>query len=267
MPLSGKVAIITGAGQGIGRATAHRFANNGASVIVSDKDEKAGQKVASELKNAGFPAEFIHCNISEMLDVLNLMAGTLEAFGKVDIVLNSAAIRDDKPFIELTEDEFSNVLDVNLKGAFLLGKITAKQMIKQINQGGEPGNIIFISSIHTVLAEPNAVAFSVANGGLGQLNKAMSQALAPYGIRVNAIGPSNVMTPMLAEVTKNDKMRKKALERSPMGRFGNPPEIAAIASFLASDDASYITGQTIYADGGALSMRSSMPDDEDEEKS
>lgn len=265
MPLTGKVAIVAGGGQGIGRATAHRFANNGANIIIADKDEESGQNVASELKSSGFNAEFNHCNVSERLDVLNLMAATLEAFGRVDVLLNAAAIRDNKPFVDLTEEEFSAVIDVNLKGSFLLGKAATKQMIKQRDEEGadyNPGNIIFITSTHTVLAEPNAVGFSVANGGLGQLTKAMAQAVAPYGIRVNAIGPSNVMTPMLAEVAKNDKKRKKALERSPMGRFGNPTEIASIAAFLASEDASYITGQTIYADGGALSMRCSMTEED-----
>lgn len=266
MPLKGKVAIVAGGSQGIGRATAHRFAHNGAKLIIADKDEDAGQDVASELKNGGFEAEFILCDVSERLDVLNLMAGTLETFGRIDILLNAAAIRDNKPFVDLSDDEFSSVIDVNLKGSFLLGKAASKQMIKQVeNEGeeGEPGTIIFITSTHTVLAESSAVGFSVASGGLGALTKAMAQALASHGIRVNAIGPSNVMTPMLAEMAKNDKKRKKALERSPLGRFGNPTEIASIAAFLASEDASYITGQTIYADGGALSMRHSRSEDDD----
>lgn len=258
MSLDGKTAIITGGAQGIGYAIAHRFASNGAKIIIADIDEKAGEAAADELKNLGLEAEYIHCNVSEKLDIHNLVAATLEAYGHIDILLNAASARDNKPFIELPEEEFSAIIDINLKGSFLLGKAVAKQMIKHIEQGREPGSIIFISSIHTVLAEPNAVAFSVANGGLGQLTKAMAQALAPHGIRVNAIGPSNIMTPMRAKTTKSEKQRKKALERAPLGRFGNPPEIASIAAFLASQDASYITGQTIYADGGSLSMRGSI---------
>lgn len=264
MPLDGKTAIVTGGARGIGRAVAHSFAKKGCKVVVADIDEKGGEAVVSELKTLGFEAEFIHCNVSEKLDVHNLIAATLEAFGRIDILLNAASIRDNTPFMCLTDDEFSSIIDVNLKGSFLLGKAVAKQMISQVKDGEDPGTIIFISSIHTVLAEPNAVAFCVANGGLGQLTKAMSQALAPHGIRVNAIGPSNVMTPMLADLLKNDKDKKRALERSPLGRFGSPNEIAAIASFLASDEASYITGQTIYADGGALSMRRSISDDDGE---
>jgi len=267
MPFNGKVAIITGGAQGVGAASAHRFAEKGAKIIIADIDEEKGQAVVSEINNKGFEAEYIHCNVSEKLDVHNLVAASLEAYGRIDILLNAVAIRDNKPFMSLTEDEFTTIIDINLKGAFLLGKAVAKQMIKQQEEESDPGTIIFISSIHTVLAEPNAVAFTVANGGLGQLTKAMSQALAPHGIRVNAIGPSNVLTPQLAKIQKNDKKKKKALEFTPMGRFGNPSEIASVAAFLASDDASYITGQTIYADGGALSMRRAVSDkDEKEEK-
>ena len=265
MPLKGKVAIITGAAMGIGRACAHRFAYEGAKIIIADIDEDSGKTVEDELKNRGAEAEFVHCNVSEKLDVHNLVATALESFGKVDILLNAATVRDDSPFLSLSEDEFNAVLDVNLKGAFLLGRTVAKQMMKQ--QQGEPrGAIIFISTVHTILADPNAVAFSVANGGVGQLTKAMSQALAPQGIRVNAIGTSNVLRPKLVELTKDEKQRQRALERTPLGRFGTPEEIAAIATFLASQEASYITGQIIYADGGALSMRHPVEKEQQEDK-
>lgn len=265
MPLRGQVAIVTGGAMGIGRAAAHRFAEDGAKIILADIDEDGGENVVSELKTRGFEAKYIHCNIAEPLDVHNLVASALEEHGRIDILLNAAAIRDNTPFLSLTEEEFNTIMDVNLKGAFLLGKSVAKQMQKQQpadDDQASQGNIIFISSIHSVVAEPNAVAFSVASGGLNQLTKAMAQALAPYHIRVNAIGPSNVLTPKLAALAKDDKKKEKALERAPLGRFGSPQEIAAIAAFLASEDASYITGQTIYADGGALSMRRALSKDE-----
>lgn len=263
MPLTGKVAIVTGGAMGIGRAVAHHMAQNGARLILADIDEDGGENVASEIRTKGFEARYIHCNIAEQLDVHNLMASALEEYGRLDILLNAAAVRDNTPFMELTEEEFTTIIDVNLKGAFLLGKAAARQMIRQEPpEQGDAGSIIFISSVHSVLAEPNAVAFAVASGGLTQLTKAMSQALAPNGIRVNAIGPSNIMTPKLAALAKNDAEKEKALERAPMGRFGNPSEIASIATFLASDEASYITGQTIYADGGALSMRRALSKDE-----
>lgn len=250
MAMNGKVAVITGGAVGIGRAAAHAFAKAGARIVIADENETAGHKVLAELTNGGFQAEYIQSNIAEGLDVHNLIAVTLEAFGRIDILLNAASIRDNKPFMKLTEKEFSNILDVNLKGAFLLGKAAARQMIKQVDEGGEPGSIIFISSTSAVLAEPNAVGYCVSNGGLGQLTKAMAQALAPNGIRVNAIGPSNVRS----ENSDNDDGR----DWTPLGRLGEPEEVAAIAVFLASGDASYITGQTIYADGGAMSMRRSL---------
>ncbi len=260
--LRDKVAIITGAAMGIGRATAHQFASEGARVILADIDETGGETTVSEIKNKGFDAKYIHCNVAEPLDVHNLIASALEGHNRIDILLNAASVRDNTPLMELTEEEFTTIIDINLKGSFILGKAVARQMIKQYDEEQPAGSIIFISSVHSVLAEPNAVAFSVASGGLSQLTKAMSQALAPYGIRVNAIGPSNIMTPKLAKLSKDDKAKKKALERAPLGRFGNPSEIAAIASFLASEAASYITGQTIFADGGALSMRRALSSEE-----
>ncbi|GJM02738.1 MAG: dehydrogenase [Rhodomicrobium sp.] len=253
MSINGKVAVITGGAGGIGRAAAHRFAKAGARVVIADSDEEAGQKVLSELTNGGFQAEYIQCNVAEGLDVHNLIAVTLEAFGQVDILLNASSIRDNKPFMKLSEQEFSSILDVNLKGAFLLGKSVARQMIKQVEKGSEPGAIIFISSTNAVLADPSAVAYCVANGGLGQLTKAMAQALAPHGIRVNAIGPSNLRRDSDGKVISTGDDNENS--QTPMGRYCEPDEIAAIATFLAGKDASYITGQTIYADGGAMSMR------------
>ena len=258
MPLTDKVAIVTGAANGIGRAIASEFARANAKVIIADRDEAGGQSLYEELKKEGREVEFIHCDISERLDVLNLMAATLEAYNEVNIVVNAAAIKDDTPFLELSDSQFESVLNVNLKGAFMLGKAAAQQMATQIEAGGEPGVILFITSIHTVLAEPNAVAYSVANGGIGQLTKAMSQALASLGIRVNAIAHSNIWGQELEESIGSDALKDKHLERVPLGRFGDPSEIAPIASFLVSKAASYITGQSIYADGGALSVLSSI---------
>jgi NAD(P)-dependent dehydrogenase (short-subunit alcohol dehydrogenase family) len=227
--------------------------------VIADSDEAAGHEVLSELTNGGYQAEFIQCNVAEGLDVHNLVAVTLEAFGQIDILLSALSIRDNKPFMKLTEQEFSSILDVNLKGAFLLGKSVSRQMIKQIEKGEEPGSIIFISSTNAVLADPLSVAFCVANGGLGQLTKGMAQALAPHGIRVNAIGPSNLrLDEKQAVQSSSEADTVQNNPQNPMGRYGEPEEVAAIAAFLAGKDASYITGQTIYADGGAMSMRRSL---------
>lgn len=257
MSLNEKVTIITGGAHGIGRAIASEFAAENAKIVVADKDEVGGQAVVTALREDGRAAEFVHCDISERLDVLNLMAATIEAFDKVDIVINAASIRDNTPFLELPESQFDAVIGVNLKGAFMLGRAAAQQMVSQIEEGGEPGTILFISSIHTVLAEPDSVAYAVASGGIGQLTKAMAQALAPYAIRVNAIAPCNIKGPGLDTSIRDDEKTKR-LERIPLGRFGEPEEIAAIASFLATKASSYITGQTIFADGGTVSVFSAV---------
>ncbi len=274
MSLNDQVAIITGGVHGIGRAIANEFASANAKIIIADKDEAGGQAFLAELKEANRHAEFIHCDISERLDVLNLMAATLEAFGRVDILVNAAAIKDNTPFLELAESQFDAVIGVNLKGAFMLGRAAAQQMVSQMEEGGAPCSILFISSIHTVLAEPKSVAYSVASGGIGQLTKAMAQALAPKGIRVNAIAANNILGPSLDRKGENQASHAEMLashaemiERVPLGRFGEPEEVAAIAAFLASSAASYITGQTIFADGGQLSVLSALKSGADDDES
>lgn len=255
MPLEGKVAIIAGGAHGIGQATAQLFAQKKAKIILADKDEAGGQNLIEELTDNGFEATFINCDVSERLDVLNLMAATLEAYGQVDILINAAAIRDETPFLELTEEKFEAVIDVNLKGAFLLGKAVSQQMMNQTEAGIAPGVIIYLSSLLTVANESDNFAFSVANGGLGQLTKAMAETFAPHGIRVNTISASNVMGRMLEKIITNESKRKKALELMPSGRFGEPNEIAEIAAFLVSPEASYLTGQIICANGGSTSKQ------------
>jgi glucose 1-dehydrogenase len=151
------------------------------------------------------------------------------------------------------------VLCVNLRGAFLLGQAAARLMVDRVKAGGPAGTIINMSSVNAVFAIANQVPYSVSKGGIGQLTKVMALSLAPYGIRVNAIGPGSIMTGMLASVNNDPAARNRILSRTPLGRIGDPSEIASIAAFLASDDASYITGQTIYADGGRLPLNYVVP--------
>jgi NAD(P)-dependent dehydrogenase (short-subunit alcohol dehydrogenase family) len=146
------------------------------------------------------------------------------------------------------------VLRVNLKGVFLVGQAVARQMVKQIAAGGAPGAIVNMSSINAVVAIAGLAAYSASKGGINQLTKVMALSLAPHGIRVNAIGPGSIMTDMLASITTDKAARHRVLSRTPLGRVGDPSEIASIAAFLVSDDASYVTGQTIYADGGRLPL-------------
>ena len=254
MPLKDKVAIISGAARGIGFACAERFLADGARVVLADIDEKGGENAAARLAEGDREAVFVACDVGDRLEVRNLIAETLATFGAIDILINNAARLDSAPFLELSEDEFDAVLETNLKGSFLLGQAVAKQMAAQVDEGKPPGTIINMSSVNAVFALPDHVAYTVAKGGLAQLTKAMALALADKGIRVNAIGPGSIMTEMLEEVASDEGVVNRILSRTPMGRFGEPSEIAAIAAFLASDEASYITGTTIYADGGRLAL-------------
>lgn len=259
MKLRDKVAIITGGSRGIGLACAQRFIAEGAKVVIADIEEDAGEAAVKDIVENGGEAIFVDCDVSERLDVRNLIAATMDAFGAIDILVNNAGIIIAADFLDLTEEDFDKVLKVNLKGSFLVGQAVARQMVKQIEAGGKPGAIINLSSVNAIFAIPNQVPYSVSKGGVNQLTKVMSQALAPLGIRVNAIGPGSIMTDMLATITTDDEARRKVLSRTPMGRIGEPSEIASVAAFLASDDASYITGQTIYPDGGRLGLNYTVP--------
>ncbi len=254
MSINDKVTIISGAARGIGYACAERFLKDGAKVVLADIDERGAKSAALKLAEGNAEVAFIACDVGDPLAVQNLITETLERFGRIDILINNAARLDSAPFLELEEEEFDAVLRTNLKGPFLLGKAVAKQMVAQVDAGGPAGSIVNMSSINAIFALPDHVAYTVAKGGLAQLTKAMALALADRGIRVNAIGPGSIMTEMLQEIASDKTIVSRILSRTPLGRFGEPSEIAAIAAFLASDEASYITGTTIYADGGRLAL-------------
>lgn len=262
MLLAGKFAIVTGASQGIGRACAERLAKEGAKVLIADVNDELGTKVAEAINASGGEAAYYNCNVSERLDVHNLVAAALERYERIDVLVNNAAVLDDKPFLELEEAEFDRVIATNLKGSFLCAQAVAKQFVRQIEAGGEgasPGSIVNMSSVNAWFGLPDHVAYSVSKGGIAQLTKSMAIALAPYGIRVNAVGPGSIATPMLDEVIKDKALRTKVLSRTPLGRFGKPEEIAAIVAWLASEQASYVTGTTVFADGGRMPLNYVMP--------
>jgi NAD(P)-dependent dehydrogenase (short-subunit alcohol dehydrogenase family) len=253
MLLDNKVAIVTGGGRGIGYAITRRFLEEGARVVIADIDSETGAQAAEELKVFG-EVRFVECDVGERLDVRNLLAATVDAFGDIDVLVNNAAILAKGGFLDLDEADFDRVLRVNLKGAFLCSQAVARHMVERIEAGATPGAIVNMSSVNAVFAIADQVPYSVSKGGISQLTKVTALALAPYGIRVNAIGPGSISTEMLESVMADPEARRRVLSRTPLGRIGEPREIAAIAAFLASDEASYITGQTIYADGGRLPL-------------
>jgi len=254
MSLEVKVALITGAAGGIGLAIARRYAADGAKVVLSDVQEELGRAEGERIAEAGLQAAFIRCDTSSEADVEALVDETDRRYGGIDIVVCSAGISNATgPFHQTALGDFERTLKVNLIGPFLVGKAVAQRMIAT----GRKGTIIHISSVGAVLAVADAPAYCVSKAGLGMLTKTMALALAPQGIRVNAIGPGPTVTPMTGAL--GDEAVARMLLRTPLGRFGEAEEIAGIAAFLAGPDASYITGQTIYADGGRLALNYTMP--------
>lgn len=253
MLLDNKVAVVTGAARGIGLACARRLVREGASVMLSDIDDEAGKDATGEFDD-GARVEFVHCDVGERLDINNLVKRTVDRFGRIDVLVSNAGIVHAADFLELDEQDFDRVLRVNLKGAFLAGQAVARQMVSQVEAGDPPGAIVNMSSVNAVMAIPNHTPYSVSKGGLRQLTNVMALSLAPYGIRVNAVGPGSIMTDMLRTVADDPESKRRLLTRTPLLRIGEPDEVAAIVAFLASSDASYITGQTIYADGGRLGL-------------
>ena len=253
MQLEGKVAIVTGAARGIGYAIAKRFLMDGASVVLSDIDGAAATRAANELEQYG-TIRHMTADVGDKLDVHNLLTYTVTNLGEIDILVNNAGIVHQAKFLALKEEDFDRVMRVNLKGAFLCGQAVAKRMVTRVEAGGDAGTIINMSSVNALFGLPDQLAYSVSKGGMNQLTRTMAVALAKWGIRVNAIGPGSIETDMLSAVNTDAESRQRLLSRTPLGRVGQPAEIAAIASFLASTDSSYVTGQTIYADGGRLPL-------------
>nr|WP_108660640.1 SDR family NAD(P)-dependent oxidoreductase [Acuticoccus kandeliae] len=251
--MKGKVAIVTGGARGIGRAIAERLVAEGMCVMIADIDTQGGSKTAKALGPED-TVRFTECNVGEKLDVRNLVAATLNAFGGIHVLVNNAGIVGGAEFLELKEEDFDRVMRTNLKGAFLLSQAVARHMVERVKAGEGPGSIVNMSSINAVFALPGQVPYSISKAGLSQLTRVSALSLAQYGIRVNAVGPGSIQTEMLATVNRDPAAKRTVMSRTPMGRVGEPEEIAAVVAFLASDEASYITGQTIYADGGRLPL-------------
>ncbi|MFM8747136.1 MAG: SDR family NAD(P)-dependent oxidoreductase [Aestuariivirga sp.] len=254
MRLNNRIAIVTGAARGIGLAIAERFAAEGASVTIADILDAEGQAAA-----AAIGANYTHCDVAQAADVRALVAAVVARHGAVDILVNNAGIALGGDFLDVTEADFDRVLAVNLKGSFLMLQACARQMVKQAGAGRKPGAIINMSSVNDTLTIPGIVSYCVSKGGVSQLTRATAVALAPHGIRVNAIGPGSISTDMMKGVLADRAALNRALSRTPLGRVGEPSEVASIAAFLASDDASYVTGETIYVDGGRMPLNYTVP--------
>jgi glucose 1-dehydrogenase len=254
LKLENRIALVTGAARGIGLAIAERFVAEGAIVTIADVLDAEGETAATSIG-----AHYVHCDVSKPADLKLTVAHIVNTHGAVDVLVNNAAISIAKNFLDITEDDFDKVIGVNLKGAFLLTQEAARHMIEQAKAGRKAGAIINISSVNDTLAIPVIAPYTISKGGVKQLTAVSALALAEHGIRVNAIGPGSIMTDMLKGVANDKAAMNRILSRTPMGRVGQPSEIAAIAAFLASDDASYISGQVIYADGARMPLNYTVP--------
>ena len=255
MRLKDKVTVITGAAAGIGLACAKRFAAEGAKVVLSDINGERGAAAAAEIAKTGAEARFIPCDVGDKAQVDAVIAEAVSAYGGLDCVIANAGIVHACDFLELAEEDFDRVIRVNLKGVFLTGQAAARQMAAQ----GRGGTIINMSSVNAVMAIPAIASYVAAKGGVNQLTKVMALSLVDKGIRVNAIGPGSINTEVFKSVNTDQAAMNKLLSRTPMGRVGEPDEVASVAVFLASEDSSYITGQTIYPDGGRMALNYTVP--------
>ncbi len=248
MKLKDKVALITGAGSGIGKAIAIRFAREGAHVVVNTHSggKHSGAEVLSGISEYDPGALILPANVDNRIEVETLISKTVQRFGRLDIVVNNAGIEIQKPFLDVTDEEWNRVLSVNLYGGFLVSQIAARQMVKQ----GQGGKLIFISSVHEDIPFVGFTPYCASKGGLRMLMRNLAMELAAHKINVNNIAPGAIATPINQTVLENPTEKKNALNEIPWGRFGKPEEVAAVALFLASSESEYVTGSTYYVDGG-----------------
>jgi NAD(P)-dependent dehydrogenase (short-subunit alcohol dehydrogenase family) len=248
--LRGRICIVTGGAQGIGEACVRRFAREGARAVIADVDDARGATLALELG-----AVYVHCDVGDKAQVDALVAKVLHLHGRIDVLVNNAGIFKAADFLDVTESDFDAVLRVNLKGAFLAGQAVAREMAK-----ARGGSIVNMSSVNGVLAIPNISSYNVSKGGINQLTRVMALALADKGIRVNAVAPGTIATELAAKaVLTSEEAKARILSRTPMKRLGEPAEIADTVAYLASDAASYITGEIVVVDGGRMTLNYTVP--------
>jgi NAD(P)-dependent dehydrogenase (short-subunit alcohol dehydrogenase family) len=245
--LAGKRAVITGAAQGIGKAIAEAFVAEGAELLLVDIDPARLTATCGELDQEAFV-----CDVSQKVEIDRLFARVAKRWGGLDVLVNNAGVTHAAELDDLTEADFDRVLAINLKAPLWATQAAARLM-------GAGGAIVNMSSVNAVLGIPNQIPYALSKGALKQLTNVTALALAPKGIRVNAIGPGSIMTDMLKGIMTDRTAEERILSRTPLGRCGTPEEVAAVAVFLASGESSYITGQTIYPDGGRLGLNYTMP--------
>jgi NAD(P)-dependent dehydrogenase (short-subunit alcohol dehydrogenase family) len=256
--LEGRKVVVTGAAQGIGAACVERLVADGAAVALWDIDDALGQALAARLVASGGAATYFHCDVRRSTDVEAALLATVATFGTIDGLVNNAGIFRSADFLSATEDDWDAVIDVNLKGAFRVGQAVARQMS---TTGG--GAIVNMSSVNGVTAIPAIASYNASKGGVDQLTRAMALALAGHGVRVNAVAPGTIATELARQaVLGSDAARRRVLSRTPLGRLGEPAEVADACAFLLSSASSYMTGSIVYVDGGRLALNYTVDADD-----
>ncbi|NQD65891.1 3-oxoacyl-[acyl-carrier-protein] reductase [Bacillus haikouensis] len=246
MNVNGKVALVTGASRGIGKEIALELAREGANVVVNYSGSEAkANEVVDEIKSMGREAVAIQCNVADSDSVQSMVKDTISQFGTLDILVNNAGITKDNLLMRMKENEWDDVININLKGVFLCTKAVTRQMMKQ-----RSGRIINISSIVGVSGNPGQANYVAAKSGVIGLTKTAAKELAPRGITVNAIAPGFISTDMTDQLPED--VRNEMLKQIPLNRFGDPKDIAKVVSFMASESSAYMTGQTLHIDGGMV---------------
>ncbi|GAA4438625.1 SDR family oxidoreductase [Pontibacter saemangeumensis] len=252
--LKGKVAVVTGASSGIGEGIALAMGREGASVVVNyNSNEEPAQELKKKIEAAGSQAVVVQADVANPEDVARMFKAACDNFGTVDILVNNAGIQRDASFLEMTLEDWNKVISTNLTGHFLCAQAAAKEFVKRRVQHEErkaAGHIIFISSVHDIIPWAGHVNYATAKGGVQMLMKTLAQELAPNKIRVNGISPGAIKTEINRSVWENEGGREGMLTLIPYGRIGEPEDVAKVAVWLATDEADYITGTTIYVDGG-----------------
>lgn len=244
--LEGKVAVVTGGSNGIGRAVVRRFCEEGASCVVADIDREKSEEYVRELREKGYNALAVPVDVSKVTAIKNAVQSVLEHFGRIDILVNCAGVNVRKPAIEYTEEDWNFMVDINLKGTFFFCLEVGKHMIAR----GGGGAIVNLASLQSEEVLPERAIYAATKGGVRQLTKAFAVEWAKYGIRVNAVSPAFIRTPMVEKVLADPQWYNLIVARTPLGRPGTPEEVAELILFLASSRASYITGANIPIDGG-----------------
>ncbi|GAB3810756.1 SDR family oxidoreductase [Pontibacter rugosus] len=252
--LEGKVAVVTGGSSGIGQAIAIAMGKAGAKVVINYYSDEDGAKEAQQqIESAGSQAVIVEANVAKPEDCQRLIDTAVQEFGQLDILVNNAGVQKDSSFIDMTLDDWNKVISTNLTGHFLCAQAATREFMKRKVQPEDitsAGNIIFISSVHDIIPWAGHVNYATAKGGVQMLMKTLAQELAPNKIRVNGISPGAIKTDINRSVWENEKGREDMLTLIPYGRIGEPEDVAKVAVWLATDEADYITGTTIYVDGG-----------------